>query len=129
MIEMVGGDIFRRSMDALNPFGRVVVTGFASLDLDKWNPVSWLRTWRDIPRANVGRMAEKSISVMSSHLGYLLDREPGMMTQLYGELREFVTAHGIRPVVDRVFGLAEAALAHEYIESRKSSGKVLLRIG
>lgn len=129
VIEMVGGDIFRRSMDALNPFGRVVVTGFASLDLDKWNPVSWLRTWRDIPRANVGRMAEKSISVMSSHLGYLLDREPGMMTQLYGELREFVTAHGIRPVVDRVFGLAEAALAHEYIESRKSSGKVLLRIG
>lgn len=129
VIEMVGGDIFRRSMDALNPFGRVVVTGFASLDLDKWNPVSWLRTWRDIPRADVGLLATRSLSVMSSHLGYLLEREPDMMTQLCGELREFVTAHGIKPVVSRVFGLAEAGRAHEYIESRKSSGKVLLGIG
>lgn len=129
VIEMVGGNIFRRSMDSLNPFGRIVVTGFASPDLNKWNPFSWLRTWRDIPRADVGQLAAKSVSVMSSHLGYLLDREPDMMTQLCEELKEFVTAHRIRPVVNRIFGLGEADRAHEYIESRKSSGKVLLRIG
>ena len=129
VIEMVGGNTFRRCMDSLNPFGRVVVTGFASLDLNKWNPFSWLRTWRDIPRADVGQLAEKSVSVMSSHLGYLLDREPDMMAQLYGELKEFVTAHGVRPVVNRIFGLGDAGRAHEYIESRKSSGKVLLKIG
>ncbi|HVY55136.1 MAG TPA: NADPH:quinone oxidoreductase family protein [Thermodesulfobacteriota bacterium] len=129
VIEMVGGDTFRKSMDSLNPFGRLVVTGFASLDLNKWNPASWWRTWRDMPRADVGLLATKSAAVMSSHLGYLLDREPEIMTGLYGELREFTAAHGIRPVVNMVFGLGEAALAHEYMESRKSTGKVLLRIG
>ncbi len=129
VIEMVGGDVFRKSMDSLNTFGRVVVTGFASLDLNKWSPSSWLRTWRDIPRADIAELARKSISVMSSHLGYLLDSEPGKMSQLYDELRGFVLEHGIRPVVNRIFDLEEAPQAHEYIESRQSSGKVLLKIG
>ncbi len=129
VIEMVGGDVFKKSMDSLNTFGSIVVTGFASLDLNKWSPRSWLRTWRDIPRADIGELARKSISVMSSHLGHLLDREPEKMSQLYGELRGFVLEHSIRPVVNRVFDLEEARQAHEYIESRKSEGKVLLKIG
>ncbi|MEW6144970.1 MAG: NADPH:quinone oxidoreductase family protein [Thermodesulfobacteriota bacterium] len=129
VIEMVGGDVFRRCMGTLKPFGRIVITGFASLDLDKWNPASWLRTWKDIPRIDVGLLAERSIAVMSSHLGHLLDREPDKMAHIYGELRGFVIEHRIRPVVGRVFGLEEVARAHELIESRKSSGKVLLRIG
>jgi NADPH2:quinone reductase len=129
VIEMVGGDVFRKCMGSLKPFGRIVITGFASLDLNKWNPLSWLRTWKDIPRADVGVMAERSIAVMSSHLGYLLDREPDVLAHICGELGAFVIEHRIRPVVGRVFGLEEASRAHELIESRKSSGKVLLRIG
>lgn len=129
VIEMVGGDVFRRGLDSLNPFGRMVVTGFASLDLIKWSPLSWLKTWKDIPRVDVGMMAQRSIAVMSSHLGYLLDREPDMMVRIYEELRDFVIEHRIRPVVSRVFKLEEAGSAHEYIESRKSFGKVLLKAG
>ncbi len=129
VIEMVGGDVFKKSMDSLNTFGRVVVTGFASLDLNKWSPSSWLRTWRDIPRADIGELARKSISVMSSHLGHLLDSEPEGMSRLYDELRGFVLERGIRPVINRIFDLEEARHAHEYIESRQSSGKVLLKIG
>jgi NADPH:quinone reductase len=129
VIEMVGGEVFRRSLDSLNPFGRLVITGFACLDLKKLSPLSWLRTWRDIPRVNAGLMAQRSIAVMSSHLGYLLDREPDMMTEIFVELRDFVMEHGVRPVVSRIFKLDETDKAHEYIESRKSFGKVLLKVG
>ncbi|MFI5322319.1 MAG: zinc-binding alcohol dehydrogenase family protein [Thermodesulfobacteriota bacterium] len=128
VIEMVGGEVFRRSLDSLNPFGRMVITGFASLDLKRWSPLSWLKTWKDIPRVDAGTMAQRSIAVMSSHLGYLLDREPDRMTDIYEELRGFVTEHGIEPVVSRVFELEEAGSAHEYVESRKSFGKVLLKV-
>lgn len=127
-LEVVGGEVYRRSLGSLKPFGRMVVAGFASLDLDKWNPVSWLRTWRDIPRADIGKLAERSLSVMSSHLGYLLDAEPGMMSGIYNELTGFVLEKGIRPVVGAVFPFERAPEAHEFIESRRSTGKVLLRI-
>lgn len=129
VIEVVGGNVFKRSMQVLTPFGRIVVTGFASLDLNKWNPLSWIETWRDIPRVDVGKLARGSHSVMSSHLGYLLDREAGLMEMIYSELEKFVTEHGIKPVVGRVLPFDQAAAAHEYVESRKSHGKVLLRIG
>jgi NADPH:quinone reductase-like Zn-dependent oxidoreductase len=128
VLEVVGGKVFRRGLDALNPFGRMVVAGFASLDLNKWNPLSWLKTWRDMPKVKVGRLAERSIAVMSSHLGYLLEREPGRMGQLYTDLSDFVVKHDIKPIVGKVFPFSQAGEAHEYIESRKSVGKVLLKL-
>ena len=34
----------------------------------------------------------------------------------------------LRPVVDRIFSLADAAAAHEHVASNASFGKVLLRV-
>lgn len=127
-LEVVGGRVYKRSLEVLTPFGRIVVAGFAGLDLDWRNPLSWIRTWRDIPRADIGKLAERSVAVMSSHLGYLLDMAPGLMTDVYAELERFVQEKGIRPVVGSVFPLERASEAHAYIESRRSTGKVLLRV-
>lgn len=127
-LETVGGDVFKRSLNSLNPFGRIVVAGFASLNLKKWNPYSWYKTWRDIPGADIRVMSQKSVSVMSCHLGYLMEEEPEKMESIYVELKDFVLRHGIKPVIGKVFILGEAPRAHRHIESRKSVGKVLLRL-
>lgn len=129
VLEMVGGQVFKRSLDIVNPFGTIVVAGFASLDLKKWNPFSWIKTWRDIPRVNVGDLAKKSIAIMSSHLGYLLEEEPDQMETILNDLINFVEQHNIKPIVGRIFSFEDAARAHEFIESRQSTGKVLLEIG
>lgn len=129
VLEMVGGQIFKKSLNVINPFGRLVVAGFASLDLKKWNPVSWIRTWQDIPRVNVGDLAKKSIAVMSSHLGYLLEDEPKQMENTLKDLIEFVKTHKIKPIIGKVFLFDQVSEAHRYIESRQSVGKVLLKIG
>jgi NADPH:quinone reductase-like Zn-dependent oxidoreductase len=129
VLEMVGGQVFKKSVNVVNPFGRVVVAGFASLDLKKWNPLSWIKTWRDIPRVKVGDLAKKSIAVMSSHLGYLLEEEPGQMEDVLKDLKNFVEKHDIKPIIGKVFQFEDASLAHRYIESRQSFGKVLLKIG
>jgi len=34
----------------------------------------------------------------------------------------------VRPAVDRVFGLADAADAHRYLESRQPFGKTVLEV-
>ena len=127
VLELVGGEVFRKSLRLLAPFGRVVVAGFSSLDLRKWNPLSWWRTYRAIPRADVRAMAIASQSVGATHIGYLLPQRE-RMTALWAELTAFVIRHGIRPVVGSVFALDEIAGAHERLESRENVGKVVVRV-
>jgi NADPH:quinone reductase-like Zn-dependent oxidoreductase len=42
---------------------------------------------------------------------------------------ELVEAGKLRPVVDKVFPLQEAAAAHRYMEQRRNFGKIVLAIG
>ncbi len=128
VLEVVGGEIYRNSLDLLNPFGRMVVVGYASLDLHWWNPLSWYRSWRDIPRANIMKMAEQSIGVHATHLGYLL-KDAETMQSVYERLVFFVKQHDIRPVIGAEYPLDKVAAAHAFIESRQSVGKVVLNIG
>lgn len=125
VLEVVGGDIYRKSIRLLNPFGRLVVIGFASLNYKKWNPVSILRTLRDIPRVNVSKMATKSYSVGASHLGYLL-KDPVLMQRVWNDMTAFVNKHDIRPVVGKSFNFSDMAAAHEFMESRRSTGKIVV---
>jgi NADPH2:quinone reductase len=126
ILEMVGGKVYKESFTLLNPLGRLVVAGFAGLDLKKWNPFSWWSTWRDIPRVNLMKLAQTSAAVMSSHLGYLL-RNPQLMQTVFEDLKQFVVKNDIRPVVGKVFQFEQVSEAHAFIESRKSIGKVLLQ--
>jgi NADPH:quinone reductase-like Zn-dependent oxidoreductase len=123
----VGADVFRAVWPVLAPFGRVVVAGFASLALRKWNPLSWLRTWRDLPKADIRTLAPASAGIMATHVGYLLD-DPPRLTRIWGELMAFVAAHGIRPVVGATFAFDEMAEAHRFMESRQSVGKIVVRM-
>lgn len=127
VVEVVGADVFRAVWPVLAPFGRVVVAGFASLSLRKWNPLSWLRTWRDLPRADIRTLAPASAGIMATHVGYLLD-DPPRLARVWGELMAFVAAHGIRPVVGATFAFDEMAQAHRLMESRGSVGKIVVRM-
>jgi NADPH2:quinone reductase len=127
VVEMVGGNVYKESFNLLNPLGRIAVIGFAGLDIKWWNPLSWYKTLRDIPRMKIMDLAVKSGGVMASHLGYLLDNE-GLMVAISNRLTNFINKHKIKPIIGEVFQFNQADVAHEFIESRKSVGKVLLEI-
>ena len=126
VLEVVGGDVFSDSLDLLAPFGRIVVAGFASYQLRWWNPLSWWRTWRDMPRADVAGLAIASRGVLASHIGYLF-KDPERVRRVWNELTTFVTDHAIRPVVGATFAFDEIAEAHRFMESRRSIGKIVVR--
>jgi NADPH2:quinone reductase len=127
VLEVVGGQVFHDSMELLAPFGRLVVAGFAGYELRWWNPLSWWRTWRDMPRAGVGTLARGSRGLLASHIGYLL-KDPQRTARVWGELTDFVVAHGIRPRVGHTFAFDQVADAHRLMESRRSTGKIVLRV-
>ena len=127
VVEVVGGEVFRKSVRLLAPFGRILAVGFAGYNLKMWNPLSWYRTWRDVPKAGIVEMSERSFGIMASHLGYLL-KSPELVRQAWDELTAFVAEHSIRPVVGHVMGLEDVAEAHRLMESRRSRGKIVLRV-
>ena len=127
VLEVVGGDVFRVVQTVLAPFGRVVVAGFASLALQKWNPLSWLRTWRDLPKTDIRSLAPASHGFMATHIGYLL-ADPPRLARVWTQMTAFVQARGIRPVVGATFAFDEVPDAHRLMESRRSVGKIVVRV-
>ncbi|MEL7003184.1 MAG: zinc-binding dehydrogenase [Bacteroidota bacterium] len=127
VLELVGGEVFEKSRNLLKPFGRIAVAGYASIPFQKWNPYSWWLTWKNAPKVSIMPMAKKSYSVSATHIGYLIDK-PEVVSECYGRLKDFVIQHELKPVVGRVFDFDEIPLAHEWIESRNSVGKVVVRV-
>ena len=125
--EMVGGDVFKKSVRVLKPLGRIIVMGYASMDLKKWNPISWYKTWKGVPKANLMDMSKRVYSMMAFHLGYLM-KDEAIIERIIQGLSEFVIKYNIRPVVGQTFSFDEIPKAHELMESRKSMGKIVIKV-
>jgi NADPH:quinone reductase-like Zn-dependent oxidoreductase len=104
VIEHVGEATWQASLQAARPGGRVVVCGATS---------------GPNPRAALHRIWWKELTVFGSTMGTREDFEGAY---------ELVESGRARPVVDRVFPLAEARAAHERLEAGEQFGKVVLRI-
>ncbi len=107
VLESVGGDVFERSLDAMAHFGRMVTYGVASGE-----PAS----------AENRRLLFENKSVRGFHLGQTAARDPERIVEAVPELTAELTNGDLEVVVGETFALEDAADAHRYLESRKSSG-------
>jgi putative PIG3 family NAD(P)H quinone oxidoreductase len=114
VLDMVGGDYFRKELDALRTGGRIVF--IASL---AGNEVA-------LP---VFRLMQKRAVVTGSTLR---PRDADEKARLAAEVERLVwpwiAAGKVRPQVDATFPLAEADKAHARLESGSHVGKVVLRV-
>lgn len=127
VLETVGGEVFKKSLKLLDSFGRLVVIGFASMNLKIWNPISWIKTYMDAPKVNMMKMAIESKGVFASHIGYLTANED-LTAGIWEELASFTKEHNLKPIVGRVFPFSELPEAHKYMESRDSIGKLVVKV-
>jgi NADPH2:quinone reductase len=111
VLDGVNGETFERSLDALAPFGRVVVYGAAS---------------GDVAAPDTDRLLFENKSVLGYHLGNAIEEDPSRALGAVTELQNLLGRGELEVVVGERFALDEAAAAHEFIESRESVGKVVL---
>jgi len=64
--------------------------------------------------------------VQGVYIGRLLRHAPDVIAAATRELLELWAGHRIRPVVGAEFALDDVEHAHELVESRRSTGKVVL---
>ncbi len=104
VVEHVGGDVMTKSVLAAASGGRIVTCG-ATAGFE--------------PKIDFRHVFFRQISILGSTMG--------SKATLFGIL-EHVKAGKLRPVVDRVLPLWEAAEAHRALEARGAFGKIVLEV-
>jgi NADPH2:quinone reductase len=117
-LEMEGGDALQRCLPLLAPFGRVAVYGHAGAEPRRLSNEA-IAAWLSAPA--LGQ------SVTAFNLGLHFGLRPDVAGRAIGRLLELVGAGVLVPQVDHVLPLERAAEAHELLESRRSTGKIVLR--
>ena len=127
VLETVGGEVYTKSFELLAPMGRVVLIGASSIKLNKWNPWSWYKAWKALPKAKMSGVLRRSRGFMGVHLGYLLAK-PDILRPSWDRMLEVIEQHDIHPEIrdDHIFPMTQAGKAHDFINSRQNIGKVLL---
>ena len=110
ILEAVGGDVFRRSLEILPSLGRLVVFGAASKEVQ---PVDTLK------------LLFGSQGVFGLHLRAIFER-PSLVGQSVKQMFEWIGQGKLKMQVGHVLPLAQIREAHELISSRKSYGKIVL---
>ena len=110
VLEMSGGRVFEQSADALAPFGRIVAYGIAS---------------REPNTVDTGRLMRKSRAVIGFWLMHCLGRRE-MMEEPLADLFDRAARGELVPQVGNTYGLSEVRQAHEDLQGRRTSGKLLL---
>jgi len=104
VFEHVGVATWEDSVASLAPGGRLVTCG-----------------------ATTGYDAKVDLRFLFSRQLSLLGSYMGMKSELHTVMK-LVASGKLKPVVDRIFPLGEAAAAHAYLESGSQFGKVVLRV-
>jgi NADPH2:quinone reductase len=109
--DSVGQSTFDKSLNCLRPRGYIVLYGQSSGPVPPFNPQLL--------------SAKGSLYLTRPNLmHYTLDRAE--LLKRAGDLFEWIIAGTLSVRIDATFSLAEASLAHRYLEERKSKGKILL---
>lgn len=103
VVEVGGAGTLARSMKAVRVGGHIALIGVLSQGDFELFP-----------------MLMRSIRMQGIHVG---------PRSSFEAMNRAIALHGLRPTIDRVFPMAEAADALRYLESARHFGKVVLRIG
>lgn len=110
VVDTVGGEIFRRSLECLAPGGRLVSLGMVG---------------GSEVQVDLRKIIPRGISVVGLHAGAL---PPYQTADRYRQITQLVMQGRLHPVIDQVLPLAEAATAHQLLMQRQHFGKIILRI-
>jgi NADPH:quinone reductase len=111
IVDPVGGDLFAQGIARLNPLGVLLALGSAA---GPW------------PETNPGLLVGRNVGVQGFYLGRLLRLAPELVGSAVGELLALWQTGAFTPLVGAELPLDEVERAHELMESRGSTGKVVL---
>lgn len=111
ILDPVGGDVFDQSTKCIAWSGRLLVVGFAS---------------GRIPEIAANRMLLKNFAVTGFYLGSYRKHAPDRIQNAQQQVFDWYESKQVKPLISHVLHLADLKEALNLLESRQSSGTVVL---
>ncbi|PLS02781.1 quinone oxidoreductase family protein [Neobacillus cucumis] len=109
-LEMVGGEVFNKTVKCLATFGRLVIFGAASGEQSRFYPST---------------LMARNQSVIGFFLPQIM-RKPELLQPSLVELFSYLGQGKLKLTIGGIFPLEEAAKIHTLLQSRKTQGKLIL---
>lgn len=107
----VGGDVFDASLRCVNWNAHILVVGFAG---------------GDVPQIPANILLVKNVAALGFYFGSWRKHRPDLVAKAFAALDRLCQAGKLKPHVSHRLDLADFRAALELIQSRKSTGKVVL---
>ena len=125
ILDPISGENLKRSLKVLAMGGKVYTFGMsAAAPTSKRSLLKAYFAWRKTPKLDPLKMMSRNQGIFGVHMGTWND-EAVIAEQLH-RIIEGINAGKLDPVIDSIFPVEQAALAHQHIHDAKNIGKVLL---
>ncbi|MGE5700953.1 MAG: quinone oxidoreductase family protein [Clostridia bacterium] len=114
ILDSIAGAVTEKSMTCLAHYGRLVHFGNASGEIGHIRTIDLHASCR---------------SVLGFSFGTTRSKRPELLRDTAEKVLAYLADGSLKIKVGRQFPLEEAAKAHEWVESRQSTGKILLNVG
>jgi NADPH:quinone reductase-like Zn-dependent oxidoreductase len=126
IFESLGGKYVKDGIKLLNPGGRIICFGAAEMS-NSTNPFYQLKTGLAFGFYHPAQFIMPSKSIIGVNMLAIADNKPLVLKRCLEGVMELYNKNIFKPFAGKVFPANEVAKAHEYIESRASTGKVAIR--
>jgi len=126
IIDPIGGKHWQKSYRALGPGGRLGMYGISSsCDNKGFCTLKLLQTLFQMPGFHPLSLLNQNKGIFGVNMARLWD-QPDRIASWMKHILNGLGDGWITPHVDKIFPFSEVGMAHDYIESRKNIGKVIL---
>jgi len=125
IFDAVGGKSVKKGFRLLAPGGRIVCYGAA--DLTNKNLFGKLKAVLDFGLYHPLMLIALSKAIIGINMLHIADDKPSVLNRCLEEVVQLTSQGVFTPTLSKVFNAVDIAAAHEYLEKRKSIGKVVMR--
>ena len=127
IFDSIGGAVFKKGMKILGQGGRMVTYGAASqMDKGKKNLIATLKVGLGFGIFSPIGLLMKSQSIVSVNMLRIADHRKHIFKHVFNQVIDLSSQGILKPKIGKVFPVDQFAEAHEYLEQRKSLGKVVV---
>ncbi|WP_318576903.1 zinc-binding dehydrogenase [Terribacillus saccharophilus] len=114
-MDFIGATYWDQNIKTLKTDGRLILIGFLG--------------GTELKNASITPLLAKRLHVKGTLLSTRsINYKARLTADLIDNVLPLFESQAIKPIVDKVFPLAEVAEAHDYMESNKNTGKIVLHV-